>query len=704
MKRANRVSLNVRYGFTLFLLMMALALSLTHWYSNKLHQASDEALEYFSISLQHNLEEQLTQTGRLLASTISDSLVNPMAYHSYSEIGDLIKQAMSDHEVVYLLVYDNEGKLIHDGSDNVFNFGEPASKRFAEYLHPENILLPYHIVHQNEVHVSQPILADNELPIGLVRLGMRFPLLEKGIAEFNQTMEAGHEKISQEMLQNNFYLFIFFALIACFASWVIAQKMTQPIRHLSSLARAIGLGNYHHKIEINQNSELGELAENLDQMRLSLQQKVAKIQTQAYIDELTNLPNRHNFNQSVDDYIASEQAFELLYIDLDDFKNINDQFGHEVGDLYLQESCRVIEHYCQDYFKTSQPFKLFRIGGDELSLTILAEHFSATGIQSFAVQFCQHVCGLIKVGNLELQLSMSVGVARFPQDADNRSQLLSNADMAMYKAKELGKQQAVLFNQSLQQVVLDEYALRERLTTAIKEQQFYLNYQPIIDAQTQRCLGLEALVRLGVGETFISPAEFIPLAEKMNIIEDITYQVFHMVCEDIASQPDMHLKVSINISGQLIDQPHFYDGVIDIVHQAKVPANQIALEVTETSMITNMASAIEGMKRFKKQGFTIYLDDFGTGYSSLSYLQNLPMDVVKFDRSIIQQTEPGDRLFSSIVNLCKALDLKLVIEGVETKEQLSICHQAKCDMIQGYYFSKPVRWQDALNYSDTHAE
>lgn len=699
----SRISLSIKYGIILFLLLCSIGLSLTVYHTNKFKEVTDNALGLFNRTLQQNLHEELKETGLIISDTLVRNLIEPVTYRNYDEMFALIRQFKNNHKVIYSNVYDQSGLLIHDGTDLIKHYGQFITEIYPEFIDTNNPLSPSTYINQNAIHISSPIYVDGNFLIGFIRFGMRFPHLEKSINNFKSQIQVTEYKNRLELRRSNFMFMGLFWLVACMAAILFVSKMSNPIKILSLHAKAIGKGEYDTKVSLNQNDELGELADNLDQMRINLKKQLLTIRNMAYIDELTCLPNRRSFTDKIEQFIQLELPFHILFIDLDDFKRINDQFGHETGDIYLKEYCNNITSFCSNNFPNDY-FHIARMGGDEITILIQQHALSVVDVGLFSNQLCNALSIPISLKDKRLDVSLSIGVTSFPQDADNSSQLLSYADIALYQAKSLGKKMAVVFDSRLLKMVLAEYSLKDKLNHAIDNNLFYLNYQPIIDIKSKKSIGFEVLVRLGYGDNRVSPEVFIPLAEKMSIIDKVTYQVIDQVCFDLKNSSNFSGTISINISGLLIDSIDFYHKTMSILNRYDIAANRIALEVTETVMISNFESAIEGLKRLKKAGFTLYLDDFGSGYSSLKYLQKLPIDIVKIDKNLIQNAANGISIFSSIINLCKALELKIVVEGVETLQQLDICHQTGCDLVQGYYFSKPMKWNDCKPYQNTLVE
>ena len=601
--------------------------------------------------------------------------------------------------ITYIYIYDKEGNIIHDGSSLVKQIKQSINLYLPVFLQQQKHFIFSSTLEGNSVHIAMPIYGDykgEKLLFGGARFNIHFPLIEQGIERFSQTMENNQSKIKAHYKNENLMLFVIFALLSIIVSILIARRMSKPIVNLSLATKQIELGNYKVKIDkINQRGELGDLSIGLENMRRSLDSQVEKIKFFAFRDELTKLPNRKVLVQDLNLLMEKKKHGCLLKIDINSFGHINEQYGDQVGDLFLIRASQLFNSVCEIQLGNSIDYKMYRSGSDEFDIIVQCDVDEA---MLLANKLNQHYMDLY-INGYKLSLDIHLGFFSFSQNVSDSSQIITGAELALKEAKLSTQDNVCLFKVTLMENVNKKNRLLESLYSAIDQSLFFLNYQPIVSLESNNVIAYEALIRLKVNDQFISPGDFIPLAEEMHCIDQITYFVVERVCQDLAGCESFDKRISINISGQLIDRADFYSRVMGILKHYGIDCKRIALEVTETSMVKSFEQAREGILRFKKAGFIIYLDDFGSGYSSLSYLQKLPIDVVKLDKNLVQGVLENSRYFDSIVALCYALNLQIIIEGVETAEQLALCRKSGCGMIQGYYLSRPLLWQDAYQWA-----
>jgi len=412
----------------------------------------------------------------------------------------------------------------------------------------------------------------------------------------------------------------------------------------------------------------------------------------ASFDTLTQLPNRQQFVRYIDRLINEssrlERRFSLSFIDLDNFKIINDSFGHDVGDSLLQQVVERIRNVFRSY-----DF-LARFGGDEFILLSPYEHIEEnTALYEKIIRILQSP---FYIEGHELHISCSIGVSLFPENGKERQSLLKHADTAMYKAKALGKNRFVFFSDKLNKTIQKQLKMQNKIRKALDENLFQLYYQPIVDTHSGKIAYLEALIRLKSPDgTITLPNKFIPYAEKSILINRIGEWVIEEVCKTLKrwKEADLSPEVKINISGHTFS---FYDldkQIAKILEKYDISAKQLGIEITEDTLIDNYDEATKIIQNLKNIGINISIDDFGTGYSSINYLKKFPLDFIKIDKSFICNIATGatDRkLVSAITMIGKSLNLKVIAEGVETKEQVEHLRQIDCDYIQGYYFYKPM--------------
>lgn len=423
-----------------------------------------------------------------------------------------------------------------------------------------------------------------------------------------------------------------------------------------------------------------------------------KAYRQAHQDELTKLDNRRMFSLDLSNQISAAERGDaevaMLMIDLDKFKYINDTMGHAAGDRLLQEVSNRIKAAAKDYISIA------RLGGDEFAVSFVGQ--DATVIQDNAEAISQSLAAPFYINEAVFNIGSSIGVARYPQDADSHSALIQAADVAMYCAKKSGTNEIVTYDSELDQDMCANAKLVTDIKSAIQLNQFELYYQPQFNLGLNKVVSVEALIRWHHPERgFIPPNDFIPVAEENGLLPIIGDWVINEACRQAAVwlyTDNAPLRVAVNISADHFFQTGFVQKVLDCLATHKIPADLLELEVTEGVAVSDMNLVVESLTKLRDSSIHVALDDFGTGYSSLSYLQDLPLDTLKIDKSFIQKLLQGnlqhDAITEAIASLGESLKLETVAEGVETADQLSAVSDMRVSVVQGYYYSKPVTAND----------
>jgi diguanylate cyclase (GGDEF)-like protein/PAS domain S-box-containing protein len=414
----------------------------------------------------------------------------------------------------------------------------------------------------------------------------------------------------------------------------------------------------------------------------------------AYFDNLTKLPNRRFFMDRLSDAVieakTAETGLAVFFLDLDNFKIINDTLGHEAGDFVLSEAGWRI----QTALRSDDI--VCRLGGDEFTV-IIRGITDKNELESIASSINSAFLTPIQYMDRELTIGTSIGIVHYPQDGHNERELIKNADTAMYAAKYASNNAFCFYSQDMHRNLNDHLELEEALRKAIANSDFQLVYQPFVDIDTLSISSCEALLRWKHPEWgYVSPERFIPIAEQTGLIKDIGNWVFTEVCKQI-KRWNFDIKISVNVSGNELADCEFTNRLKDSLIKNDVDASRIQLEFTEHVVVSKDGDNLSILNALKEMGFIIAVDDFGTGFSSLSYITELPVDVIKIDKSFIDRL-PVDRrtiaVIKSIISLASSLDITTVGEGAETKEQVDWLCTHGCKKIQGYYFHKPMSAQN----------
>jgi diguanylate cyclase (GGDEF)-like protein len=488
---------------------------------------------------------------------------------------------------------------------------------------------------------------------------------------------------------------------------VVNNVAIKPIHKLIMATRQIAKGNLKPELNIRSKDELGELAVSFRQMGKQILHTSRRIRQLAYFDPLTQLPNRTTLRETLSRLLsrAEEDGVKaaVLFIDLDDFKKVNDRFGHEAGDeLLIQISHRLKNRLRQadivvDQAEVSAVEQLIsRRGGDEFN-AILTNLKAPHDAAIVAERIIQDLNEPFYLSQSEIHVGASIGVAIFPDDGPDADTLLRNADLAMYEAKAKGKNSYHIFTSAINEQVHQRLALENSLQVAMVQSQFRLFYQPKISLTDMTPVGFEALVRWKHPEKgMILPGKFIPVAEESNLIRDIGNWILAESMQQIQLWDQLlpkHMRIAINISARQLAQTDLVEQLRMMMEHFSIPPQRLEVELTETSVLQDESMAIQHLRDLRELGVEISLDDFGTGYSSLSFLRKLPIDTVKIDRSftanMIQNGE-ARAIVVSLINLCKELQVKTIAEGIETAEQLQFLVEHGCDQGQGFLFSKPL--------------
>lgn len=526
-----------------------------------------------------------------------------------------------------------------------------------------------------------------------------------------------HDQLLQLLLAC--VVFVVSMLLAYIIAHHLQQKVTLPIIRLAGTTRSVTESrDYSLRAERISNDEVGTLVDHFNDMLEQIQSRdndlrliqglleervdertrelaelAKKFEHQAYHDALTGLANRITFDNRLQDAITHARRHKrhvsVLFLDLDRFKVVNDTLGHGVGDLLLVEvSLRLKKCLRGDD-------TLARLGGDEFAILLTDLTPGATG--DVANKIIQEVSAPMNLRGHNLTLTTSIGISVFPGDGNSASEILKNADTAMYRSKDKGRNRLTFFAPDMNKKMERRLILENKLRQAIEAEAFYLLYQPKVDVRTQMIVGVEALIRWDDDELgAVSPAEFIPLAEECGLIDWIDQWVMIKACEQLLSlftREGLKVQLSVNFSPQHFFRRSAPEEVAVVLNKTGFPGECLELEITENLVGPSMDSLLEQLQGIRALGVEISIDDFGTAYSSLSRLKQFPLNTLKIDRSFVDdlgRDADDETLVKTIITMAHNLNLKVVAEGIETDAQYRFVKEHGCDLVQGFLFSEPM--------------
>jgi diguanylate cyclase (GGDEF)-like protein len=481
---------------------------------------------------------------------------------------------------------------------------------------------------------------------------------------------------------------------------LLAKKEFDQFRQ-TKIKRA---GTYIDELDILANAA-NELSFELEQLNIEVEQKTKELENIAMYDLLTGLPNRNMLNYQLRkafmNVLRSDGQIAVLFLDLDDFKKVNDSHGHTDGDKLLiqaanrlRSSIRQVDMAC-------------RFGGDEF-VVVLGHLDNEHDAVLVAEEILEAFKAPIKIQNSLFYVSTSIGIAFAPEGMTKSEDLISYADIAMYEAKDNGGAKYHIYHEEMYKKVALRVMMESEVRQALARNQFSLSMQPQLDAKTKKLFGFEALLRWQHPERgMVSPEDFIPILENSEHMIELGYWVIRRcfeLCQTLINKGLHDVRIAINLSAGQFADTNLTTYLIDLLDEFSLEARHFELELTEQTLVKNIDSAIEMMNVLKDAGFSFAIDDFGTGYSSLAYLKKMPVDVIKIDKSFVfgmLENRADYQIIMSTIAMVKNLGLMVIAEGVETSAQLRSLTENDCDVIQGYYFSKPIPEVELMDFIDT---
>ena len=513
------------------------------------------------------------------------------------------------------------------------------------------------------------------------------------------------------------------------AIYWMAQRLTGLVDALRRSTDAIAEGDFEAPVDVDCACEIGGLANSFRKMRSRLNDNVLRINLLAYTDAITGLPNRSVIDRLLNYALAPQNRAgfraAIVFIDLDGFKRINDTLGHAGGDALLAQAAdRLLRQglgrdlqsidTCLDAFgvpcdRLPKDVVFARFAGDEF-VAILPGATDRDQLARIGERIVGSLAAPFYIHGQDVRVSASVGIAIAPDDTTDPKEILAFADLAMYGSKQAGKGRYQFFDQQARQAMLDAARIEAELRVALSEGQLLLHFQPKFQLADGRLSGVEALVRWAHPQRgLLAPAEFIDVAERNGLMSLLGRQVLTMAVAQCRQWLDrgVAMNVAVNVSPTQFTDPNFCADVLSAIDDARIPAELLSIEITESMAMTDFAATASRLRRLRAAGVMIALDDFGIGFSNLSQLSRLPLDILKVDRSLVSDlgVDPrADAIVRAIIGMAHALQCRVIAEGVETVAQRDHLHALGCDCGQGYLLGRPMAAGDIAAHARPEAE
>jgi diguanylate cyclase (GGDEF)-like protein len=641
------------------------------------------------VTLKHVLVNRLITQGDIIAANCTALLIA----HDRRAAAEALSALSADKGVMSAKIFLKDGELLAD-----------YHKKIGVAKQTDVFSIPLYQFTENTLLIKRPVILQGDV--------LGYVVIEHDLNEMNRKLWFSISIISVFLLGIAFLAFLMATLLQ--------RGITRPILKLANLARRVAQEqDYSIRAESFGQDEIGMLTQHFNEMLEQIQIRDKRLETynreleetvvkrtgqlenlnrklehQVQHDILTQLPNRVLFDDRLKYAIfradRNKEKVALLFVDLDYFKQINDSFGHEAGDHVLLQVAKRLEECVRGEDTVA------RFAGDEFILLLSGLSFMID-VNVVAAKIAVELTKPIPYKSFSLNISASIGVAVYPDDANNAEMLLKAADVAMYHAKNRGRNRYQFYSSEMNKKVGERINLEAELHQALLEDEFELYFQPLVDLKTQQICSLETLLRWRHPQMgLLKPEKFLTHAEETGLITVIDEWMLSKVCKQIRNWQDRgykHLHVRVNLAKRDFLQKDFFDVFFTILNEAKVLPEHLSVEIKEQVLMDETPSTIELLQRLRKSCIQLSVDDFGTGYTSLYTLQRCPVDFVKIDSSYINEINADNEnctMIRAIIAMAHSLNLKVIAEGVETETQVEFLKQLDCDMGQGYLFYKPL--------------
>jgi len=691
------MKLALRYAITINSLLTAFAIVLVATLLFTFNKAFNNLVETNRQNTQQQVQQQTSSHLIHISQQFTSNIANALYFYDLGEIKTLAQIAQAHPHINTIRILDKDQTILFDGTGADDTFGKAL---FFEAIDLSTIdaNTPFLYESENEMTVFMPVVISEDI-LGYAVLSASLDGLQNNLIHQNKLIKERTNDILFSSIVNAIFVLVVMLFVGLAVSTFIARNLSNPINKLVHLASLIGIGKLDARVELNRSDELAVLGKSLNDMAESMEAHNELMSFQANHDALTLLPNRRSIREFIERLTESTNTpeFAVIFIDIDDFKLINDIHGHSTGDAALRVMSSRLTKIIEPLNSNERDEgRVSRFSGDEFVMVLTCENLKQT-TKSICNKIVQQLTQPIFAEGVNVEITVSVGVAYFPIHGSTASTLITKADAAMYRVKNNTKNDFSEYNTSFDREEQQRIALIKDFSRAFDNNELELWYQPQYSVETAELVGTEALLRWAhPTQGYIPPSKILPLIEHRELTHRLATWVLDnalMNLKEIGDVCEQNFTLSINFSPE---QLHRYDIVRTLQqHLATQPnlTKYLHIEITESEWIQHHEIGLKNIQELRELGFKIWLDDFGTGYSSFLRLKALPVDGVKIDKSFvanIDKSASNRAIAESIVGTAKAFNIAVIAEGVETAEELRILEEMGCPVIQGYFAHHPM--------------
>ncbi len=696
-------NLEKKYALTILLITLLGLLFLVSLQAWQFNRSALELQEQSQVSLKLETERLRQERGESMADNLAYNIAEPFLARNMVVMYELILPVRQSTGVVNVFLFDPDGKILHDGTRDIMDYGEDLAGRYPtlDLSRAE----PYIVNQDTSIVVVRPVTTP-ERTIGSI-------LVELSTEEGTAHLQAMHDQlteISGQSMRRNLsalgFASIAMVVLAAFFALLAGRRLAQPIQLLADHAERIGSGNYQQSLVIERSDEIGELAMAFDKMRVNLRDQTRRIEHQAYYDALTGLPNRIAFHKILSRVLVDSrpsQKHMLLYVDLDGFKRVNDGLGHGAGDRMLVALTQRLTDWADAVAAeglAASRCEVARWGGDQF-VVLLCDVMDGKYAKENITDLLGRLSSPCQVGGIELVVSASAGYSVFPADAKDSDSLISFADLAMYKSKERGKNLVSGYSPTLRSDVKSSLTLETEVRSALAEGQFEIMYRPSVDATSRAVNYIDTSIVWNHPERGALEARtYIKAIHATGLLNRLREWGFNQGLDSLRqwhASGSRNLRMTFNLARFDMDPTWFAERVADGLERTEIDSRDIIFTISEDALSQNLVRMAELLQDLRSYNFTWWLDSFGVAYTSLNRLRKIAISGIKLDHSLIQSltgSEESRNMVSASIAMAHGFGIQAAADGVASEGQLDFLRRKGCDFVQGDLISQSLHFHE----------